>query len=67
MPSFVQGLSAAFPIRHYYLWYCQEVFYGTGFAGWWPQLVSLSIFMFLPLFVLYRLKGAYVKQNFPTN
>lgn len=67
MPSFIQGLSAAFPIRHYYLWYCQEVFYGTGFAGWWPQLVSLSIFMFLPLFVLYRLKGAYVKQNFPTN
>jgi ABC-2 type transport system permease protein len=67
MPDFIQGWAEAFPLRHYYIWYCQEVFYGTGFAGWWKQLVILALFIFLPLFVLYRLKGAYVKQNFPTD
>ena len=67
LPPFVQGLSAAFPLRHYYLFYCQEVIFGAGFAGWWQEVVHLLLFLFLPLAVLPRLRGAFINQNFPTN
>ena len=40
---------------------------GTGFAGWWQEAVHLLLFLFLPVFVLKRLKSAYVLQNFPKN
>ena len=66
-PPFVQGLSAAFPLRHYYLFYCQEVIFGAGFAGWWQEVIHLLFFLFLPLAVLPRLRGAFINQNFPTN
>ncbi len=65
MPAYIQGLSVAFPLRHYYLLYCHEVIFGSGFASWWPEVVHLLIFLFLPLTVLKRLKGAYINQNFP--
>lgn len=65
LPPYVQGLSAAFPLRHYYLFHVQETIFGSGFAGWWPQVVYMLIFLFLPLLGLKRLKGAYVNQNFP--
>lgn len=66
MPAYIQGLAAAFPLRHYYIFYTHEVIFGNGFAGWWPEVIHLLCFFFLPLAVMYRLKGAYVKQNFPT-
>ncbi len=65
MPSYIRGLAMAFPLRHYYIFYTDEVIFGSGFAGWWPEVVHMLIFLFLPLAVLYRLKGAYVNQNFP--
>lgn len=65
MPAYIQGLSVAFPLRHYYLFYCHEVIFGSGFAAWWPEVVHLLVFLFLPLSVLKRLKGAYINQNFP--
>lgn len=67
MPAWIQGWSAAFPIRHYYLFYVQEVIFGAGFAGWWQEVVHLLLFILLPLPVLGRLKGAYVNLNFPKN
>ena len=67
LPPFIQGWSAAFPLRHYYLFYVQEVYFGSGFAGWWPETIHLLIFLFLPLAVLPRLKGAFQNLNFPTN
>lgn len=67
MPPYIQGLSAAFPLRHYYIFYTHEVLFGNGFAFWWPEVIHMLCFLFLPLFVLNRLKGAYLKQNFPTN
>ena len=67
MPAIIQGLASAYPIRHYYLFYCQEVIFGTGFIGWWQEVIHLLLFLFLPLFIMQRLKGAYIKQNFPTN
>jgi ABC-2 type transport system permease protein len=65
MPPYIQGLSAAFPLRHYYQFYVQEAIFGSGFAGWWQQVVYLLIFLFIPLFGLTRLKKAYIHQNFP--
>ena len=65
MPPYIQGLSAAFPLRHYYQFYVQEAIFGSGFAGWWQQVGYLLIFLFIPLFGLTRLKKAYIHQNFP--
>ena len=67
LPPYVQGLSAAFPLRHYYLFYVQEVVFGAGFAGWWKEVIHLLLFLFLPLAVLPRLRGAFLNQNFPKN
>ena len=65
MPPHIQGLAAAFPLRHYYLFYVQEAIFGAGFAGWWKQVIYLLIFILLPLIGLVRLKKAYIHQNFP--
>lgn len=65
MPPYIQGLAAAFPLRHYYLFYVQEALFGAGFAGWWRQVIYLLIFILLPLIGLVRLKKAYIHQNFP--
>ena len=65
MPPYIQGLAAAVPLRHYYLFYVQEAIFGAGFAGWWKQVIYLLIFILLPLIGLVRLKKAYIHQNFP--
>ena len=65
MPPYIQGLAEAFPLRHYFLFYSREVIFGTGFAGWWQEVIHLLMFLLLPSLVIYRLKGAYVRQNFP--
>lgn len=66
MPPYIQGWAAAFPLRHYFLFYTQEVVFGAGFAGWWHEALYMLLFLFLPLPVLGRLKKAYINQNFPT-
>lgn len=65
MPPYIQGLAAAFPLRHYFNFFVQEVFFGAGFAGWWKEVAYLLIFLFLPAIGLNRLKRAYIYQNFP--
>ncbi|MBR5174996.1 MAG: ABC transporter permease [Bacteroidales bacterium] len=65
MPPYIQGLAVMFPLRHYYLFYVQEVIFGAGFAGWWREVIYLLIFLFVPLIGLNRLKKAYIHQNFP--
>ena len=65
LSPYVQGLSAAFPLRHYYVFMVQEVVFGTGFAGWWKEAIHLLLFTLLPFAGLFRLKNAYLKQNFP--
>lgn len=65
MPAFIQGLAAAFPLRHYYMFYVQEAIFASGFSGWYPQIVYMLLFLFLPAIVYRRLKNAYLLQNFP--
>ena len=65
MPPYIQGLAAMFPLRHYYLFYVQEVIFGAGFAGWWKEVIYLMLFLFIPLAGMIRLKNAYIHQNYP--
>ncbi len=67
MLPWLQGLAAAFPLRHYYLFFVQESLFGSGFAGWWPQVIWLLAFLLPPLAVLPRLKNAYIYQNYAKN
>lgn len=65
MSPWIQGLGTAFPLRHYYLFFIQEVVFGAGFAGWWKEVVYLLLFLLVPLVILPRLKNAYIYQNYP--
>jgi len=67
LPSFVQGWAECYPLRHYYLFYVQEVIYGAGFAGWWPQVILMLLFLFVPMPLLKRLKSAYILRNYPVD
>ena len=64
MPPYIQGFSAIFPLRHYYLFHVQETMWGSGFAGWWQEAVHMLLFLFLPAFVMKRLENAYIKQDY---
>lgn len=65
MPACVQAFEGMFPLRHYYLFYAKEVVHGTGFAGWWTEVVHYLIFLLVPFIGILRLKKAYIHQNFP--
>lgn len=67
LPAGLQGLSVIFPLRFYYQIYSREVIFGTGFAGWWPYLVCLLLFMLLPYLTSGRLYKAYKYQQYPRN
>ena len=64
MPPYVQGFSAIFPLRHYYLFHVQETIFGSGMAGWWKEVVHLLLFLFLPPLVTGRLERAYIRQDY---
>ena len=65
MPAAIRGLAQAFPLRHYYMIFTDEVILGSGFAAWWPEAIHLFLFQFLPLAVMIRLKRAFIYQNYP--
>ena len=67
LPAGLQGLSMVFPLRYYYQIFVREVIYGAGFATWWPYLVAMLLFLFLPFITSKRLYGAYKYQNYPRN
>lgn len=65
MTPWIQGLAEMFPLRHYFMFCSREVYYGTGFAGWYPEVIHLLLFLFLPMIGIFRLKRVYILQNFP--
>mgnify|MGYP003290969123 CR=1 FL=1 len=65
MPGAIQGFSACFPLRHFYLFYVQEGIFASGFAGWYQELIHLLLFVIIPVFVMRRLESAYINQNYP--
>lgn len=66
MPAPIQGVGQVFPLRHYYLIYVHEGMFNGGFGSCWLQYVILLCFLFLPLFVVKRLKNALIYQHYPT-
>ena len=67
MPPYIQSFSAIFPLRHYFLFHVQETIWGSGFAGWWQEVVHLLLFLFLPPVFFRRLKSAYFLQDYERN
>ena len=67
LPPALQGLSVLFPLRFYYKIYSQVVYFGAGFAGWWPYLLAMCAFLVLPYLTHGRLYQAYRYQNYPRN
>ncbi|MBQ9549074.1 MAG: ABC transporter permease [Bacteroidales bacterium] len=67
MPAPFTGLAAIYPLRAYYLFYVQEGIYANGFAGWYPQVIHLLVFLLLPLLSLGRLQHAYIYQDYERN
>lgn len=65
MPAGIRGLAEIFPLRHYYRFYVQCGMMGTGFAGCYREIINMLLFLFLPLAVTFRLKKAYVLQDYP--
>ena len=65
MVPWIRGLAEAFPLRHYYLFYIQEDIFGAGFAGWWPEVIHMLLFLFVPLAVLPWLKEVFINLNVP--
>ena len=49
MPSWVQGISHLFPLRHYYLLYVNSMLDGWPLAAAWPYVLALAAFALLPL------------------
>lgn len=56
MHPILQGLSYLFPLRHYYLLYVNCALDGYNIANAWPFVLSLLIFLLLPLPFMSRLK-----------
>ena len=46
MPSIFNGISWLYPIRHYYLIYCDVVIHGNGLEHCWPHFCALLAFGF---------------------
>lgn len=64
MPAFFRGWCGVFPLRHYYLTSVSEVIYGTGFAGWYKEVIKCGIIMLAPLITHRRLYKAYKYQEY---
>ena len=41
-----------------------EICFGSGFAGWWQQVVCLLLFLGLPPIVMRRLEDAYINERY---
>lgn len=48
MPSWIQGLSTLFPLRHYFLLYVNCALDGYAFINAWPYTLALLVFALLP-------------------
>ena len=64
MPPYAQGFSVIFPLRHYYMFHIQETIWGSGFAGFWKEIVDMLLFLFLPVLGMKRLEHAYVYMDY---
>ena len=67
MPLGIRGLSYMYPLRYYYMFYIQEGIFDSGFAGWYPYVVSLLLFLLIPVIGIRRLEHAYKYLDYDRN
>ena len=67
MPAGLRGLTAMYPLRHYYDLYVQVGIFGSGFGQWYTQVLALLLFCFLPFLVLRHLGKAYTYLDYERN
>lgn len=67
LPAGIRGLSFMYPLRYYYMFYIKEGIFGTGFAGWYPYVIVLLLFLLAPLICIRRLKHAYIHLDYDRN
>lgn len=67
MPRALGGLTVMFPLRHYYDLYVQVGIFGSGFGDWYPQVLALLLFCFLPFTIMGRLGRAYTYMDYQRN
>lgn len=60
----VQGLAQLFPLRHYFLIYCDRALNGLPLLHAWPSFAALALFALLPLTVLWRVRRSYVADTY---
>jgi len=65
--SEIQGFAIMFPLRHYYQFFVQEGMFASGFAGWYPEVMHLLVFLLVPFIVIKRLERAYINQDYSKN
>lgn len=56
MPQLIQVVCNLFPVRHYYLLYVDQALNGIPMIYSWQPYLALTLFLFLPLFTLPKLK-----------
>lgn len=61
MDAELQALAWLFPLRHYFMVYETSVLNGYPLAGVLPHLLSLAVFILLPIPVLGKIKNAMLK------
>lgn len=54
MPSWIQGLSVLFPLRHYFMLYVNCALDGYPLLNAWPYFAALCMFALLPLLFISR-------------
>ena len=56
MPTFLQGVSQLFPLRHYYLLTSKVSLFGCGIHDIWPHICALFLFQIPGLIGAYKLR-----------
>lgn len=67
MPLGIRGLSYMYPLRYYYMFYIQEGIFSSGFAGWYPYVISMLLFLLVPVIGIRRLEHAYINLDYERN
>ena len=63
MPAIIYGASWIYPIRHYFLNFCDIAIFGNGFAYCWPRFCAMMLFFTLPIFGAFMLNWQEQKQK----
>ncbi len=64
MHPVMQTLCNLFPLRHYYLIYCNQALNGYSMAYVWEHVFALLLFMVIPFVVMRRYRKAFLKAKY---